>query len=240
MREKIPDGLALVAAFANTVDVEAGTDELADVDGLRRWLAAHGHDGPAGDAELAHVRDFRAALRDEIAAHHDQPATTPHRETATRHAEAASRHEAATQPGDGKASQPAAHHDGAAPAAQRDGAAPATQPGGDVRTGEQAGARARLNAHARGVPVRVALDLGGVRLEAAGASGVESLLGALLAELLLAERDGVWRRLKICDAETCREAFYDWSKNSSRRWCSMGVCGNRSKTRAYRVRRRES
>ncbi|MDQ0369302.1 CGNR zinc finger domain-containing protein [Catenuloplanes indicus] len=195
MREEIPDGLALVTAFANTVDVEAGTDELADVDGLRRWLAAHGHAGPAGEAELARVRDFRSALRDEIAAHHDQLAV---------------------------------HHDRTA--------VPRDQAADDGA----AGARVRLNAYAHDVPVRIALDRAGLRLEAAGADGVASLFGALLVEMLLAERDGVWRRLKICDAETCREAFYDWSKNSSRRWCSMGVCGNRSKTRAYRERRRES
>ena len=53
-----------------------------------------------------------------------------------------------------------------------------------------------------------------------------------------AEHDGTWPRLKICSADTCRYVYYDRSKNGSRRWCSMDVCGNRNKTRAYRDRNR--
>ena len=47
---------------------------------------------------------------------------------------------------------------------------------------------------------------------------------------------GSWQRMKICPADDCRVAFYDRSKNGSRRWCSMQVCGNRQKTRTYRGR----
>ncbi|WP_433477997.1 CGNR zinc finger domain-containing protein [Spirillospora sp. CA-142024] len=49
---------------------------------------------------------------------------------------------------------------------------------------------------------------------------------------------GTWPRLKVCQEDTCRWAFLDTSKNRSRSWCSMSVCGNRTKTRAYRARRR--
>ncbi|MEO5873720.1 MAG: CGNR zinc finger domain-containing protein [Streptosporangiaceae bacterium] len=49
---------------------------------------------------------------------------------------------------------------------------------------------------------------------------------------------GTWARLKICSEETCQWAFHDASKNRSRTWCSMRVCGNRTKTRAYRARQR--
>ncbi len=48
--------------------------------------------------------------------------------------------------------------------------------------------------------------------------------------------DGTWSRLKAC--RQCEWAFYDWSKNRSGRWCAMSVCGNRTKVRAYRARRR--
>ncbi|MFI7544479.1 CGNR zinc finger domain-containing protein [Actinoplanes sp. NPDC049599] len=34
----------------------------------------------------------------------------------------------------------------------------------------------------------------------------------------------------------CRSVFYDRSKNGSKTWCSMEVCGNRNKTRSYRRR----
>jgi predicted RNA-binding Zn ribbon-like protein len=52
----------------------------------------------------------------------------------------------------------------------------------------------------------------------------------------LAAHDGSWRRMKICPADDCRWVYYDASRNSSRRWCSMKVCGNRNKTRSYRQR----
>lgn len=43
-------------------------------------------------------------------------------------------------------------------------------------------------------------------------------------------------RVKICPADDCRWAFYDTSRNRSRQWCSMEVCGNRAKARAHRER----
>jgi predicted RNA-binding Zn ribbon-like protein len=47
--------------------------------------------------------------------------------------------------------------------------------------------------------------------------------------------DGSWSRLKAC--RNCRWSFYDYSPNRSATWCSMQLCGNRTKTRAYRRRR---
>jgi predicted RNA-binding Zn ribbon-like protein len=44
-------------------------------------------------------------------------------------------------------------------------------------------------------------------------------------------------RLKRCAEHTCKLVFWDLSKNHSRRWCSMRVCGNRVKSRAYAARR---
>ncbi len=48
--------------------------------------------------------------------------------------------------------------------------------------------------------------------------------------------EGNWPRLKVCREDTCAWAFYDRSKNRSGAWCSMAVCGNRTKARAYRAR----
>jgi predicted RNA-binding Zn ribbon-like protein len=49
---------------------------------------------------------------------------------------------------------------------------------------------------------------------------------------------GTWGRLKACEREVCRWAFYDRSMNRSGHWCSMSVCGQREKSRrAYRRRR---
>jgi predicted RNA-binding Zn ribbon-like protein len=50
-----------------------------------------------------------------------------------------------------------------------------------------------------------------------------------------AQLTGDWLRLKAC--RQCQYAFYDRSRNRSAAWCSMSICGNRSKNRAYYYRR---
>jgi predicted RNA-binding Zn ribbon-like protein len=67
-------------------------------------------------------------------------------------------------------------------------------------------------------------------------AGVRGVLGEVLVAAVRAGYDGTWGRLKICSSTACRYVYYDRSKNGSRRWCSMKICGNRSKTRAYRER----
>ncbi|HEX5982951.1 MAG TPA: CGNR zinc finger domain-containing protein [Solirubrobacterales bacterium] len=66
-------------------------------------------------------------------------------------------------------------------------------------------------------------------------------LSGFEARLLLAlervQSHGAWPRLKACTEESCQWAFYDTTRNGSRTWCSMDVCGNRAKTRRYRSRR---
>jgi predicted RNA-binding Zn ribbon-like protein len=58
---------------------------------------------------------------------------------------------------------------------------------------------------------------------------------ARAAEELLTSR-GV-ERVRACDVPTCRWLFLDTSKNHSRRWCNMKVCGNRMKARRFQERR---
>ena len=91
-------------------------------------------------------------------------------------------------------------------------------------------ARAQVNEAAQ--DVRVELRPDGVRLE-----GVDAL-AAVTAIVLTTMLDGTWGRLKVC--RNCQWAFYDTSKNRSGSWCSMQLCGNRLKTRAYRTRRRSA
>lgn len=77
---------------------------------------------------------------------------------------------------------------------------------------------------------------GGLELAPARAdlSGFESQL--LLAIEHLQCHDA-WPRLKACTDGGCRWAFYDSTRNRSRTWCSMDVCGNREKTKRYRQRK---
>ena len=43
-------------------------------------------------------------------------------------------------------------------------------------------------------------------------------------------------RLRSCAADTCEWLFLDTTKNRTRRWCDMKVCGNRAKVRRFRDR----
>jgi predicted RNA-binding Zn ribbon-like protein len=67
-------------------------------------------------------------------------------------------------------------------------------------------------------------------------SGLDAAIGRLAAIVFEATVNGTWERLKACPADDCHWAFYDHSRNRSGTWCTMAVCGNRSKVRAYRQR----
>ncbi len=74
---------------------------------------------------------------------------------------------------------------------------------------------------------------------ATGGGLVKRIFGRLLTEVVRAQAEGRWERLKACRNEGCRWAFYDASKNRSGSWCNMQVCGARHKMRAYRERKSE-
>jgi predicted RNA-binding Zn ribbon-like protein len=51
---------------------------------------------------------------------------------------------------------------------------------------------------------------------------------------------GDLKLLRECNDKTCRWMFVDRSKNHSRRWCDMKVCGNRMKVRKFYRRRQHA
>jgi predicted RNA-binding Zn ribbon-like protein len=59
-------------------------------------------------------------------------------------------------------------------------------------------------------------------------------IAASLAELLTRDPE----RLRVCENDLCRWAYFDESKNRSRRWCSSSVCGNVMRGRRFRERKR--
>ena len=65
-------------------------------------------------------------------------------------------------------------------------------------------------------------------------SGPVGAMGRLVASLYAAMQTEEWERLKLCNSDTCRWAFFDRSKNHSSRWCTMASCGNREKARRFR------
>lgn len=74
------------------------------------------------------------------------------------------------------------------------------------------------------------------RFEGGGQSvAFEAALAVSALSLLSGERAA---RLRICP--NCRWLFMDRSRNGSRLWCDMAVCGNRQKARRHYHRRRMS
>lgn len=59
---------------------------------------------------------------------------------------------------------------------------------------------------------------------------------AVAALRLLTERDP--RHIKKCASPRCVLVFYDATKSHTRRWCSMGLCGNRAKVAQFARRQR--
>ena len=144
----------LVLAFLNTVDVEAGTDVLAEGRTWRDWVSSRKLGTPSETGRTRMVRDaLRATVRREPA--------------------------------------------------------PSMEP----------------------VTVQVDLRAG------IPALGAEDALGKVLAAAARIAVRGQWGRIKLCPADDCRCAFYDESRNRSRNWCTMSVCGNRAKARNWRQRR---
>jgi len=66
--------------------------------------------------------------------------------------------------------------------------------------------------------------------------GARAAIGRIVATVAELATTDEWKRLKGCRDEHCRVAFYDKSRNRSRAWCSMEVCGNREKARSFRAR----
>jgi predicted RNA-binding Zn ribbon-like protein len=88
---------------------------------------------------------------------------------------------------------------------------------------------------AEGRPLVVTIDDRGVTaLEPVG-RGADGAVATLLGILHEAQLSGEWSRMKAC--RQCEYAFFDRSKNRSAAWCSMSICGNRTKNRAYYRRR---
>jgi len=107
--------------------------------------------------------------------------------------------------------------------------------------GTETGAEAiaELNRIASAHAISVRLGSGGAPF-AARSTGVDGFIERVLGIVATAAIDGSWERLKACPNDRCRWLFYDHSRNRSRTWCSMGVCGARSKMRTYRSRHRAS
>jgi predicted RNA-binding Zn ribbon-like protein len=98
--------------------------------------------------------------------------------------------------------------------------------------------RDEFAAVARAARVRFELDAHGRLLVEPDDGGPNAAFAEILARVFEAQAAGTWRRLKSCPGPHCGWLFYDASRNASSTWCSMSICGNRTKTAAYRRRRK--
>jgi predicted RNA-binding Zn ribbon-like protein len=96
-------------------------------------------------------------------------------------------------------------------------------------------ALAKAGRWAARLPVSVEL-VGGRSAIVVSGDGPGRVLGEVLASYARAVETGRWGRVKLCASPTCRWTFWDGSKNGSRRWCAMRLCGSRAKMRVYRQR----
>src|SRR4051794_20523882 len=84
-----------------------------------------------------------------------------------------------------------------------------------------------------GAATEIRIEPDGPRFVTPSKTELDGALGALLAITARAMLDDTWPRLKACPGRNCGWVFYDHSRNQSARWCSMKICGDREKARAY-------
>ncbi|HET6380756.1 MAG TPA: CGNR zinc finger domain-containing protein [candidate division Zixibacteria bacterium] len=96
-----------------------------------------------------------------------------------------------------------------------------------------------MNRAARRLRLSVQLRHDRWSLEPSG-DPAEAFLAGVMATLARAMADDRWSRVKACRNDTCRWLYFDQSRNRSRTWCTMAICGSRLKARAYRARRRQA
>jgi predicted RNA-binding Zn ribbon-like protein len=66
-----------------------------------------------------------------------------------------------------------------------------------------------------------------------------AVLGPIVWRAVEFLESGPLDRLKECSSDDCGSLYLDTSKNHSRQWCSMKVCGNQSKVRRFRSRNKD-
>ena len=100
------------------------------------------------------------------------------------------------------------------------------------------GALERLREFMPSTATRTVLERDGagfrVAHEVQGRRHASAEVAQAFAELVA---DDGWRRVKACNNPHCRWAYYDESRNRSRRWCDSAECGNVMKVRAFRKRK---
>jgi predicted RNA-binding Zn ribbon-like protein len=171
-----PGDLEFVRRFVNTLDIEAGTDELGSPPVTAAWLRREGMSVRIDRGGFDALIELREAIRDVVSA----------------------------------------------------------------RGGREADrAAAVVDAIARRHPVVVRMS-SAETLGALSRGGADAVIERILSVVATARIDGTWSRMKTCANVGCRWLYFDHSRNRSRTWCTMDLCGSQAKMRAYRRRARSA
>lgn len=90
----------------------------------------------------------------------------------------------------------------------------------------------RLNSAIEQHALSPRITANGVRVDAPPGDPI----GHILQLAIRAMSTDLWPRFKLCRDAACRASFFDASKNGSKTWCSMEICGSRNKMRRLRAR----
>jgi len=84
---------------------------------------------------------------------------------------------------------------------------------------------------------QVVVEKGGARLDAQRRwLSPESLLIPIADAIAHTISEEDFTHIKACEGQDCTLIFADHTRAHGRRWCSMGICGNRAKVSAHRKR----
>jgi len=99
-------------------------------------------------------------------------------------------------------------------------------------------ARSRLNQAALAPPPVPSLDARG-HLRHHAEAPIQATLSWLARDALELASSPALSQLKNCANPGCRTLFLDSSRPGTRRWCSMGTCGNQAKKHTYTAKRQQ-
>jgi predicted RNA-binding Zn ribbon-like protein len=108
-----------------------------------------------------------------------------------------------------------------------------------LESGDDPDAARALDAAVDAVPVRLSYRPGGGALPLDATGPLDRLRLALATAALDATRLDR-SRVRRCGSPRCVLLYYDTTKNRSRRWCDMAVCGNRAKASAHYHRTKQA
>jgi predicted RNA-binding Zn ribbon-like protein len=86
----------------------------------------------------------------------------------------------------------------------------------------------------------VPTDDGFTWLWAQGGKALDSMLWPIARSAADMLTDGPLASIRVCEGRACGWLFLDTSRNRTRRWCDMKICGNRAKARRHQERARLS